>query len=97
MQLRELREYTERRGWTVAGEYVDTGWSGAKTSRPELDRLMCDASLRRCDAVIVWKLDRCPRIRRRQSNRGAPSIPGVPATAWLRRVLLDVATLINTF
>ncbi len=36
MQLRELREYTERRGWTAVGEYVDTGWSGAKASRPEL-------------------------------------------------------------
>jgi len=23
MQTRELREYAERRGWTVAGEYVD--------------------------------------------------------------------------
>ena len=23
MQLRELREYCERRGWSVAGEYVD--------------------------------------------------------------------------
>ena len=61
MQLRELREYTERRGWTLAREYVDTGWSGAKTSRPELDRLMRDAGLRRFDAVIVWKLDRWGR------------------------------------
>ena len=34
MQLRELREYCERRGWTVAGEYVDTGISGAKDRRP---------------------------------------------------------------
>jgi hypothetical protein len=58
MQLRELREYTQRRGWTTAGEYVDTGWSGAKASRPELDRLMRDASMRRFDAVLVWKLDR---------------------------------------
>jgi hypothetical protein len=28
MQLRELREYCERRGWIVAREYVDTGFSG---------------------------------------------------------------------
>ena len=33
MQLRELREYCERRGWTVAGEYVDT-ICGAKDRRP---------------------------------------------------------------
>jgi hypothetical protein len=25
MQTRELREYAERRGWTVANEYVDIG------------------------------------------------------------------------
>lgn len=61
MQLRELHEYAERRGWTVATEYVDTGWSGAKASRPELNRLMKDASLRRFDAVMVWKLDRFGR------------------------------------
>ena len=36
MQLRELREYAHRRGWEIGGEYVDTGWSGAKASRPEL-------------------------------------------------------------
>jgi len=61
MQLRELREYTERRGWTAAKEYVDSGWSGAKANRPELDRLMRDASMRRFDAVLVWKLDRWGR------------------------------------
>jgi putative DNA-invertase from lambdoid prophage Rac len=24
-QIRELREYVARRGWTITGEYVDTG------------------------------------------------------------------------
>jgi DNA invertase Pin-like site-specific DNA recombinase len=61
MQLRELREYALRRGWEVAGEYVDTGWSGAKASRPRLDRLMQDASRRSFDAVLVYKLDRFGR------------------------------------
>ncbi len=61
MQLRELHEYAERRGLAVAAEYVDTGWSGAKTSRPELDRLMRDARRRRFDAVLVWRLDRWGR------------------------------------
>jgi DNA invertase Pin-like site-specific DNA recombinase len=61
MQLRELRDYAERRGLEIIAEYVDTGWSGAKTSRPQLDRLMRDARLRRFDAVLVWKLDRWGR------------------------------------
>ena len=61
MQVRELREYATRRGWNVSAEYLDTGWSGAKASRPELDRLMKDAALRRFDAVLGWKLDRFGR------------------------------------
>ncbi len=61
MQTRELREYAERRGWKIAGEYVDVGISGSKEKRPELDRLMCDAHRRRFDAVIVWKFDRFAR------------------------------------
>jgi DNA invertase Pin-like site-specific DNA recombinase len=61
MQTRELREYAERRGWTVAGDYVDIGISGTKEKRPELDRLMSDAHRRRFDAVVVWKFDRFAR------------------------------------
>jgi len=61
MQLRELREHCERRGWSVAGEYVDVGISGAKETRPQLDKLMADAHRRRFDAVIVWKFDRFAR------------------------------------
>jgi DNA invertase Pin-like site-specific DNA recombinase len=47
LQLRELREFAKRRGWTVASEYVDEGVSGSKDSRPELNRLMLDAKLRK--------------------------------------------------
>ena len=61
LQRRELVEYCKRRGWEIAGEYVDTGWSGSKAIRPELTRLMEDARKRRFDAVIVWKLDRWGR------------------------------------
>ena len=61
LQLRELREYIARRDWKVAGEYVDTGFSGAKASRPALDRLMADAAKRKFDCVVVWKLDRFGR------------------------------------
>jgi hypothetical protein len=39
---------------------VDT-INGTKASRPNLDRLMADARLRRFDAVVVWKLDRWGR------------------------------------
>jgi DNA invertase Pin-like site-specific DNA recombinase len=61
MQLCEVREYCDRRGWQVAAEYVDSGISGATDSRPELNRLMADAHRRRFDAVVVWKFDRFAR------------------------------------
>jgi putative DNA-invertase from lambdoid prophage Rac len=60
-QLRELRDYVARRGWAITGEYVDTGWSGSKASRPQLDRLMADASQRRFDCICVYKIDRFGR------------------------------------
>src|SRR5713226_9481976 len=61
MQLRELREYCERRGWQIAGEYVDAGISGSKDKRPQLDRMMTEAHKRRFDVVAVWKFDRFAR------------------------------------
>lgn len=61
MQLRELREYCERRGWEASDEYVDAGISGAKEKRPQLDRLLADAHKRHFDAVVVWRFDRFAR------------------------------------
>ena|SRR2546422_4210405 len=61
LQLRELREYCPRRGWEVAGEYVDVGISGAREQRQQLNRLIADAHRRRFDAVVVWKFDRFAR------------------------------------
>lgn len=61
MQTREIREYCERRGWQLVGEYVDLGILGTKETRPELDRLMADAHRRRFDAIVVWKFDRFAR------------------------------------
>ena len=56
----ELRRYCAARGWT-ATEYLDTGVSGAKTSRPQLDRMMADAKRRHLDVIVVWRLDRFGR------------------------------------
>lgn len=61
MQLTEIREYAARRGWEIAGEYVDLGVSGSKESRPQLNRMIEDAHRRKFDAVVCWKLDRLGR------------------------------------
>jgi len=52
---------------SVVGEYVDR-MTGSKDSRPALNRLMSDASQRRFDAVLVWKLDRFGRSLRHLVN-----------------------------
>src|SRR5262252_8788450 len=68
LQLRELLEYAAKRGWEIAGEFVDKGVSGAKDRRPELDRLMLLARTRKLDVVVVWKLDRFGRSLRHLVN-----------------------------
>lgn len=68
MQLRELREYCTRRGWDVAGEYVDEGVCGAKEKRPELDRLLGECRKRQLDAVVVYRYDRFARSLRQLVN-----------------------------
>jgi DNA invertase Pin-like site-specific DNA recombinase len=67
MQISELRDYAQRRGLEIAGEYVDHA-SGAKDSRPALNKLMADAHQRRFDAVLIWKLDRFGRSLRHLVN-----------------------------
>ncbi len=64
LQLAELRQVAQQRGWTVAGEYVDEGVSGTKDRRPELDRMVEDAKAGRLDLVAVFKLDRLARSLR---------------------------------
>ena len=59
-QESELREYTEKRGWS-AKIYRDKGHSGAKSDRPALNNLVHDLRCRRIDVVVVWALDRLAR------------------------------------
>src|SRR5580692_511838 len=72
LQLRDLRQYIAARDWKNGGEYIDTGFSGAKSSRPALDRLMADAAKRKFDCIAVWKLDRSGRSVLNLSQQLAP-------------------------
>jgi DNA invertase Pin-like site-specific DNA recombinase len=59
LQIRALREYTARRGWTIALQVKEVG-SG--TSQRELRETVLDAARRReIDVVLVWRLDRWGR------------------------------------
>ena len=85
LQTRELKQFGQARGWQVAGVYVDSGVSGAKDSRPELNRIMADAKRRKFDAILVWKLDRFGRSLRHLVNALAEfeAVGARPSTASL--------------
>src|SRR6516164_1116807 len=59
MQLRALREYAARRGWTIATQMKEVG-SGA-SQRQLREKLMDSARRREIDVVLVWRLDRWGR------------------------------------
>ena len=60
LQLREITDYADRQGWQVVDTYQDVA-SGAKATRPGLNRLMADALARKFESIPVWKLDRFGR------------------------------------
>ena len=59
-QDQELRRYCRQRGWKNLSIYVDK-ICGAKTSRPELERLMQDIRAGTVERLVVYKLDRLGR------------------------------------
>ena len=58
LQSRDLTAHAARQGWDIVEMYV---MSGAKASRPALNRLMTDTHARRFDCRLVWKFDRFGR------------------------------------
>jgi len=68
MQLEEVREYCSRRGWSVSGEYVDSGSAArASTGRNWID-CFSECRRRRVDAVVVYRYDRFARSLRHLVN-----------------------------
>jgi len=67
VQLCELREYCQRRKWTIAGEFVDK-MSGTKSQRPQWQEMLRQVRQRRCDAVVVFRFNRFARSTRELVN-----------------------------
>ncbi len=61
MQREAIERYAQTHGHELVEVYDDRGVSGAKASRPGLDRLMEDARRGRFEAVVVWRFDRFAR------------------------------------
>lgn len=63
-QLDACRQYVQRQGWVLVGEYHDDGISGFEDERrPEFSRMLADAESRPrpFDVIVVWDLSRFSR------------------------------------
>jgi len=59
-QLRELRAFADRLGYTIYEEYCDQE-SGGNAERPQFQQLLIDTHQRHFDVVLFWSLDRFSR------------------------------------
>lgn len=61
-QTERLEAFCKSKGWSVHDTYVDGGYSGASTNRPDLQRMLDE--INDFDVVVVYKLDRLSRSQR---------------------------------
>ena len=62
-QLRYCREYAERYGYNIIGEYCDRAISGTTDQRPQFQKMIADSAKKKFQYILVWKLDRFSRDR----------------------------------
>ncbi len=60
-QLEKMRMYCEIHNLTIAGEYVDDGYSGTNTRRPAYRHMFSPEERKKWDVLIVLKMDRIHR------------------------------------
>ncbi len=61
IQLKALKDYCQAMDWQIFAEYTDTARAADLEHRTAWLRLMKDASLRKFDILLIWKLDRAFR------------------------------------
>ena len=61
LQIRALREYAARRGWTIALQVKEVGSGASLRQREQREKLLDAARRREIDVVLVWRLDRWGR------------------------------------
>ena len=62
-QLRECKEFAERKGIKLVGTYIDRAMSAKTDNRPQFQKMIKDSEKGLFDTVIVLKLDRFARNR----------------------------------
>ena len=62
-QIRDCREFAQRNGLNIIGEYIDKALSGKSDNRPDFQRMLRDSERGHFEAVVMWKMDRFARNR----------------------------------
>lgn len=62
-QIRVIRDFAAREGYTIIGEYIDRAKSAKTANRPEFLHMISDSSKQLFQYVLVYKLDRFSRNR----------------------------------
>ncbi len=62
-QLREIRKFAEREGYTIIKVYADEARSALTDNRPQFQQMIADAATGLFEYIIVHKLDRFSRDR----------------------------------
>ena len=62
-QLRAIRDFSQKNGFTIVGEYIDRAYSARSDQRPDFQRMIRDAGEGKFQAIIIHKLDRFSRER----------------------------------
>lgn len=60
-QERALREYAKEHNIKVVAVFIDDGYTGTKTDRPEFQKMLTSAQAGTFDIILVWKYDRFAR------------------------------------
>lgn len=64
-QIADCTAEVARRGWALAGTYVDNDVSATRSKvRPEYERMLADVRAGRINALVVWDVDRLTRTPR---------------------------------
>lgn len=60
-QLERMEKYCQDQGYAIADRYVDIGYSGARSTRPQFQRMLADAKKGNFEVIICWQANRLSR------------------------------------
>jgi site-specific DNA recombinase len=60
-QITAIESYCRNRDYSITDHYIDNGYPGTKSKRPEFQRMITDAKKGMFNVIVCWKADRLSR------------------------------------